>query len=124
MQPTSTRAVHEAIGRSRVGAAAAGRASRSSAQRLDRLTAREREVFDQLITGQLNKQVGAELGITERTVKAHRASILRKLSVGSVAELVRLATTLEFARRQMVERAAMASSQFLTRHDAPRAVIA
>ena len=71
------------------------------------------EVFDQLITGRLNKQVGAELGITERTVKAHRASILRKVSVGSVAELVRLATTLEFARQRVLERASMASRQIL-----------
>lgn len=118
-----TRAVHEAIGRSQSERLQRTRISELR-ERLNRLTAREREVFDRLITGQLNKQVGAELGITERTVKAHRASILRKLSVGSVAELVRLATTLEFARRQMVERAVMASSQFLTRHDAPRAVIA
>lgn len=82
-------------------------------QRVERLTARELEVFDRLITGRLNKQVGAELGITERTVKAHRASILRKVSVGSVAELVRVATTLEFARQQMLERASMASKQIL-----------
>jgi FixJ family two-component response regulator len=93
-------------------------------ERLDRLTAREREVFDRLITGQLNKQVGAELGITERTVKAHRASILRKLSVGSVAELVRLATTLEFAREQMLGRASAASRQFFNHHDASGPVTA
>jgi FixJ family two-component response regulator len=73
-------------------------------RRLDRLTAREQEVFQRLITGQLNKQVGAELGITERTVKAHRASILRKVAVGSVAELVRVATTLEFGGPQAVAR--------------------
>jgi FixJ family two-component response regulator len=86
-------------------------------QRLDRLTTREQEVCDRLITGQLNKQVGAHLGITERTVKAHRASILRKVAVGSLAELVRLATTLELARqqlelaRQQLERAGTASKQ-------------
>lgn len=74
-------------------------------QRLERLTAREQEVFQRLITGQLNKQVGAELGITERTVKAHRASILRKVAVGSVAELVRVATTIEFGCQQLVARA-------------------
>ena len=72
-------------------------------QRIERLTAREQEVFQRLITGQLNKQVGAELGITERTVKAHRASILRKVAVGSVAELVRVATTIEFGCQQPVE---------------------
>lgn len=75
-------------------------------QRLERLTAREQEVFQRLITGQLNKQVGAELGITERTVKAHRASILRKVAVGSVAELVRVATTLEFGCQPHVSRGA------------------
>jgi len=86
-------------------------------ERLDRLTAREQEVFERLITGQLNKQVGADLGITERTVKAHRASILRKVAVGSVAELVRLATTLEFARQQVLERAGIASRQILASSD-------
>jgi FixJ family two-component response regulator len=86
-------------------------------QRLERLTAREQEVFQRLITGQLNKQVGAELGITERTVKAHRASILRKVSVGSVAELVRVATTLEFGCQQLVARATIAGGQVLVSSD-------
>jgi len=81
--------------------------------RLGRLTAREQEVFQRLITGQLNKQVGAELGITERTVKAHRASILRKVAVGSVAELVRVATTIEFGCQQPVARIASAGSPVL-----------
>lgn len=58
------------------------------------LTPREQEVFDLLVTGMLNKQVGAALGTTERTVKAHRAQILRKLGVDSVAELVRVAIAL------------------------------
>jgi len=82
-------------------------------QRLERLTAREQEVFQRLITGQLNKQVGAALGITERTVKAHRASILRKVAVGSVAELVRVATTIEFGCQQPVARIASAGSPVL-----------
>jgi len=58
------------------------------------LTQREREVFDLLVTGMLNKQVGFELGTTERTIKAHRAQILRKLGVASVADLVRIAVAL------------------------------
>jgi FixJ family two-component response regulator len=82
-------------------------------QRLERLTAREQEVFQRLITGQLNKQVGAELGITERTVKAHRASILRKVAVGSVAELVRVATTIEFGCQQLVTRVTTVEPQNL-----------
>ena len=55
------------------------------------LTSREHETFRWLITGMLNKQIAACLGITERTVKAHRAQIMRKLDAVSVAELVRLA---------------------------------
>ena len=55
------------------------------------LTSREFEVFRWLITGMLNKQIGIPLGITERTVKAHRGQIMHKLGVVSVAELVRLA---------------------------------
>jgi FixJ family two-component response regulator len=63
-------------------------------QRYDRLTAREREVFLHLISGQLNKQVAADLQITERTIKLHRANLLQKLEVTSMAELVRLAVDL------------------------------
>jgi FixJ family two-component response regulator len=58
------------------------------------LTPRERETFAYLITGMLNKQIAAELGITERTVKAHRSSILHKFGVYSIAELVRIAAKL------------------------------
>ena len=55
------------------------------------LTPREHETFRWLITGMLNKQTARFLGITERTVKAHRSQIMHKLDVVSVAELVRLA---------------------------------
>src|SRR5215813_1435592 len=82
-------------------------------QRIARLTTREQEVFQRLINGQLNKQVGAELGITERTVKAHRASILRKVAVGSMAELVRVATTIEFGCHPPVARPTSANGQNL-----------
>jgi FixJ family two-component response regulator len=60
-------------------------------RRYERLTPRERDVFVHLISGQLNKQVAADLQITERTVKMYRASILEKLEVNSMAELARLA---------------------------------
>jgi FixJ family two-component response regulator len=88
-------------------------------QRVERLTAREQEVFQRLITGQLNKQVGAELGITERTVKAHRASILRKVAVGSVAELVRVATTIEFGCQQLMARVTTDGQETLAASDEP-----
>lgn len=66
-------------------------AQRDEARRLlDLLTPREFEVMQLVITGMLNKQIGAELGAAERTIKAHRGRVMRKLGVVSVAELVRL----------------------------------
>ena len=59
-------------------------------ERLARLTPRERQVCDLVIKGLLNKQIGAELGMTEKTVKVHRGQVMRKLEVHSVAALVRL----------------------------------
>jgi FixJ family two-component response regulator len=58
--------------------------------RLATLTSREREVLEHVVSGKLNKQIGADLGISERTVKAHRAQVMEKMQVDSVAELVRL----------------------------------
>lgn len=56
----------------------------------DSLTSQERRVFMGVIAGQLNKQIAADLGISERTVKAHRARVMQKTGAGSLAELVRL----------------------------------
>src|SRR5262245_3022698 len=61
----------------------------------ERLTPRERDVFAHLISGQLNKQVGFDLGISERTVKLHRHQVLQKMAVDSIAELVRIAADLD-----------------------------
>jgi len=57
---------------------------------LDSLTPREFEVMQLVTTGMLNKQVGGELGMAEKTVKVHRGRVMQKLGVKSVAELVRL----------------------------------
>lgn len=59
--------------------------------RLARLTPRERQVGALVIQGLLNKQIAGELGTAEKTVKVHRARVMEKLKVGSVAELARLA---------------------------------
>ena len=65
--------------------------------RYDRLTPREREVFAHLISGQLNKQVGFDLGISERTTKIHRRQVLEKMEADSIADLVRMASDLGIA---------------------------
>jgi FixJ family two-component response regulator len=57
---------------------------------LDTLTTREREVLARVVQGKLNKEIAAELGIHERTVKLHRTAITTKLEVQSVAQLTRL----------------------------------
>ena len=60
-------------------------------QRLATLTPREREVLEHVITGQLNKQIAGDLGTAEKTIKVHRARVMEKMQVQSVAELVRIA---------------------------------
>jgi FixJ family two-component response regulator len=55
---------------------------------IERLTPREHEVMQLVATGMLNKQVGGELGMAEKTVKTHRAHVMQKLGITSVAELM------------------------------------
>jgi FixJ family two-component response regulator len=59
-------------------------------ERLATLTPREREVLEYVIAGKLNKQIAGDLGTVEQTVKVHRAHVMQKMRVHSVAELVRL----------------------------------
>jgi FixJ family two-component response regulator len=55
------------------------------------LTRREREVMAWVVAGRLNKQIAAEIGISEITIKVHRSQVMRKMRAGSVADLVRMA---------------------------------
>jgi FixJ family two-component response regulator len=86
-------AIRQAIERSRVA-----RAAEASLQALRKhqasLTPREREIMALVVSGRLNKQIAAELGISEITVKAHRGRVMRKMQVDSLAELVRVAAAL------------------------------
>jgi FixJ family two-component response regulator len=64
-------------------------------KRLSSLTPREREVLPLVVSGLLNKQAAAELGISEITIQIHRGKIMKKMEAGSLAELVRMAGMLE-----------------------------
>jgi FixJ family two-component response regulator len=86
-------AVREALGRQSADAGAA-REGRELAERYARLTAREREVFEHVAEGRLNRQIASRLGITERTIKAHRSRIMEKMQVSSPAELGQAAARL------------------------------
>lgn len=70
--------------------------------RFAKLTSREREVFDLVVAGKLNKQIAAELGISERTVKVHRAQTMIKMRATSLAELVHFAEKMRSTNLQFV----------------------
>ena len=61
---------------------------------VSRLTPREREVFELVVRGKMNKQIASELGTTERTIKAHRHKVMEKTGVRSLAQLVLMAERL------------------------------
>ena len=77
------------------------------------LSHRERQVMALVVSGLLNKQVGAELGISEITVKAHRGRVMQKMGAKSVVDLVRMATRLRS------ERVSLASAQLRSPSGSP-----
>jgi FixJ family two-component response regulator len=82
-------AIERALARSRAALADSAE-RRALEQRIPSLTPREREVLALVVTGRLNKQIAAELGNAEKTVKIHRGRMMRKMEADSVAELVRM----------------------------------
>ena len=93
-KPLRDKHLLEAIARAEQADAAArkARAERSTIQaKVETLTPREREVLSHVVAGRLNKQIAADLGTVEKTVKVHRGRMMEKLGVRTVADLVRLA---------------------------------
>ena len=69
-------------------------------ERYESLTAREQQVMQEVVSGRLNKQIAAELNITEFTVKIHRGHVMRKMRADSLADLVRMAESLGIRSRK------------------------
>ena len=69
------------------------RAKRNQQAVLSRLTAREQQVLERIVAGRLNKQIAGDLNISIKTVEAHRANIMEKLEVTTVADLMKIALT-------------------------------
>lgn len=91
--------IEQAMAHHEIAQAARQRLNAFRAQ-LDTLTPREHQVFELVVQGKINKQIAAQLGATERTIKAHRHRVMEKMGVESLAELVSVAERLGVVRGQ------------------------
>ena len=73
---------------------------RTLSERFETLTSREREVMSYVVMGRLNKEIAGDLGISEITVKVHRAQVVRKMSADSLPELARMADRLKLSAQK------------------------
>jgi len=91
-------AIRQALERSRLALAQEAE-MQELRDRYASLTPREMQVMALVVSGLLNKQVGGELGISEKTVKAHRGQVMQKMKANSVADLVKMAEKLHLTER-------------------------
>ncbi|AYR19561.1 response regulator transcription factor [Alcaligenes faecalis] len=88
LRTTVSRMIEQATTR-----ASQAQAQKSQQEVLGRLTAREQQVLERIVAGRLNKQIAGDLNISIKTVEAHRANIMEKLEVTTVADLMKIALT-------------------------------
>ena len=94
-------AIHVALSRSREESFMRNQHHRFQT-RFESLSVREKEVLSGVVAGKLNKEIAAELGTAERTVKAHRSHLMQKMRAHSVAELVHISDILCFPAPRMM----------------------
>jgi len=87
-------AIHQGLERDRIWREEHAQIS-SLRDRFEQLSSREREVMDLVVSGLINKQIGAQLGLSEVTVKIHRGRVMQKMQAASLADLVRMSDKLK-----------------------------
>jgi RNA polymerase sigma factor (sigma-70 family) len=86
--------------RDRIGRQATGESCRPVKRRLERLTPREREVLEFVVSGRHNREIATDLGISPRTVEVYKARLMQKLQVDRLPDLIRIALDLDLPARE------------------------